>query len=117
MRASTIILALLATAGRCLAQDIGIGEGITGKDLEDYVRATKVGCEQQQHESPIMRESGIALAKLSEYCDCYAQGVGAATTKAEAVFMMRMRKTPPSLLDKSTTLGHFCAEQIFGAIK
>jgi hypothetical protein len=117
MRTTTIFLALLATTTGCMAQDIGIGPGITGQDLDDYVRVTKLTCEQQQDESPVMKEAGIAPAKVSEYCDCYAAGIGAATTKAEAVLLMRTRKRPPSLLAKSTTLGQFCAEQIFGAIK
>ena len=46
-----------------------------------------------------------------------ARGLGSAMTKAEAVLMMRTRKRPPSLVEKSTTLGQFCEEQIFGAMK
>lgn len=117
MRSAIIILALLASAGSGLAQDIGTGEGLTGRDLEDYVRTTTLECEQQQHESPVMQQAGISARKVTEYCGCYAAGVGSATTKAEAVQMIRTRKRPPSLIEKSTTLGQFCAEQIFGAIK
>lgn len=117
MRAAAIIVAVLAAAGPILAQDIGTGEGITGNDLDDYVRVTKLSCEQEQHESPIVREAGISAKKQMEYCDCYAQGLGSAITKAEAVLMMRTRKRPPSLVEKSTTLGQFCEEQIFGAMK
>lgn len=116
MRTAAIILAALAAAP-AFAQNIGIGDGISGKDQEHYVRVTRLSCEQEQHESAIVKEAGISVKEQIEYCDCLAQGMGSAITKAEAALMMRTRKTPPTLVEKSTALGQFCAEQIFGAIK
>jgi hypothetical protein len=115
------VLGYFSHVGSAFDRDLKIekfvGEGLVGKDKEDFMRSTKLACEQQQRRNPTTKQVGISEANIVAYCDCYAAGASEAITKEEMRIMITTQKPPPSVADKATTMGQFCTEEIFGKKK
>jgi hypothetical protein len=92
-------------------------DGLTGKNKDDFLRSTKLGCEQQQRSNSLTPKIGITEKQIVDYCDCYAAGASEALTTDELRYMVMNGKPPAGFTDKATTLGNFCGQQIFGARK
>jgi hypothetical protein len=88
-------------------------EALTGKDRDDMVRSTKQTCVQNQTANPLTPKLGIPANKIAAYCDCFAEGMASAISMDEIKVLISTGKVSPSLMDKNTTLGNFCSQQVF----
>jgi hypothetical protein len=88
-------------------------EALTGKDRDDMVRSTKQTCVQNQTANPLTPKLGIPTNKIAAYCDCFAEGMASAISMDEIKVLVSTGKPSPSLMDKNTSLGNFCSQQVF----
>jgi hypothetical protein len=94
-------------------QKFTANEALTGKDRDDMVRSTKQTCVQNQTANPLTPKLGIPANKITAYCDCFAEGMASAISMDEIKVLISTGKMSPSLIDKNTTLGNFCSQQVF----
>jgi hypothetical protein len=84
----------------------------SGKDRDDFIRSSKLSCAQNQRANPLTAKIGLTEAKIVAYCDCYAAGMVEAITVDELRTIVATGKQPASIVDKATTLGNFCSQQV-----
>jgi hypothetical protein len=84
----------------------------SGKDRDDFIRSSKLSCAQSQKANPLTPRIGLADAKITAYCDCYANGMAASITVDELRTMVTTGKYPSSTVDKATALGSSCGKQV-----
>ncbi len=77
------------------------------------VRSTKQTCVQNQTANPLTPKLGVPANKIAAYCDCFAEGMASAISMDEIKVLISTGKASPSLMDKNTTLGNFCSQQVF----
>ena len=112
-----VCLAYFSDTGRRLDRNSRIDKlvndgGLTGKDKQDFLRSTRLGCEQQQRSNPLTAKIGISEAKIIAYCDCYATGASAALTLEELRHIVSKGTPPETFSYKATVLGQFCGSEI-----
>lgn len=83
-----------------------------GKDRIDFLRSAKLSCAQKQRENPLTAKIGLSEQKIVAYCDCLAEGLAEAVTVDELRTIATAGKQPASFVDKITTMGNFCGQQV-----
>ncbi len=106
-----------AAADRGMRTEKFANDGLVGKNKDDFLRSTKLGCEQQQRSNLLTPKIGITEKQIVDYCDCYAAGASEALTTDELRYIVMNGRPPASFTDKATKLGNFCGQQILGARK
>jgi hypothetical protein len=124
--AAPLVLWLLIGSGLAFLSDYGArfernaklqkftsNEALTGKDREDMVRSTRQKCVKNQTANPLTPKLGVPASTIAAYCDCFAEGMASAISIDEIKVLISTGKLSPSLMDKNTTLGNFCSQQVF----
>lgn len=84
----------------------------SGKDRVDFLRSAKLSCGQKQRENPLTAKIGLSEQKIVAYCDCVAEGLAEAISVDDLRTIATTGKYPASFVDKMTTMGNFCSQQV-----
>jgi hypothetical protein len=95
-----------------IVADFAKGVLISGKEKDDFVRTTKIGCVDKQRSSTLnVQISSEAQISISLYCACYSKAIADVITLDELKYLAMNGRPSSSLQEKADRLAPVCLTQ------